>query len=567
MKLNVDLSKLKKKKGGDEGQGATASSAPAARAKKDRFVLFLGDDGAILVFVQDGKVVRRMYAPSAEKEHLTTLVELMKEHAKVPVYVLVDMIDQSYVRHTLPPVSPLSVNKLVQRRLERDFTPEDIKGALSLGRDTGARKEWNFLLISLGNSSQLQQWTSALFELPNRFMGVYLVPVEAQSMIMDMANHYIDEGNRSEWKILVSHDKVSGFRQVVLKDGQLIFTRLTQSTSETSPEVTAGNIEQEVLNTIEYLRRLSYTEQSGLDLFVIAAQDIIEKVDGQRLGAKNAHLLTPFEVSQSLNLGQAALSGDRFGDVVLASSFGVKKKHELKLLPAYAKKLELMYNSELGIKALAACIVLYLLYSIGVTFVDIFSAKSDIEEYTEKAAKARSQLSMLEADIEAMGEDRTAVMNAAMLYIASDAGARDPMEFLKTFASVLKNGELVKSFEWREEKLPAPKNNVSRPANKGAVTEVEDKPFFVNVEIEFLNHGGQRDTLVANSKQFLQRMEKAFAGFEITHKGLPGDKSGSENLILNFDDPSLADNTIKEGENILKLSLKGPMPEKTDNNS
>ncbi len=65
-------------------------------------------------------------------------------------------------------------------------------------------------------------------ELPNRFLGVYLVPVEAQDFITAISGALPAEKDPAQLQILVTHNKVSGYRQVVLKDGVLIFTRLTQ---------------------------------------------------------------------------------------------------------------------------------------------------------------------------------------------------------------------------------------------------------------------------------------------------------------------------------------------------
>ena len=69
-----------------------------------------------------------------------------------------------------------------------------------------------------------------------------------------------DKKNKEEtgvrWKFLVTHNKVGGFRQVILRDGRAIFTRLTQPVGEVTPAVVAGNIEQEITSTIEYMNRL-----------------------------------------------------------------------------------------------------------------------------------------------------------------------------------------------------------------------------------------------------------------------------------------------------------------------
>ena len=64
----------------------------------------------------------------------------------------IDSIDQVFVQQTLPPVSSMSVQKLINRRLEREFKPEDIKGALVLGKEKTGRKDWNFLMVSVEKS-------------------------------------------------------------------------------------------------------------------------------------------------------------------------------------------------------------------------------------------------------------------------------------------------------------------------------------------------------------------------------------------------------------------------------
>ena len=69
-----------------------------------------------------------------------------------PIVLVIDNMDQSYIQQSLPPVSSFSVQKLIKRRLERDFGKNDIKGAISLGRDTGGRKDWNFLMVALERS-------------------------------------------------------------------------------------------------------------------------------------------------------------------------------------------------------------------------------------------------------------------------------------------------------------------------------------------------------------------------------------------------------------------------------
>lgn len=558
-KLSLEPKRRKKK----SPDGGSVDS----KSKKGKFILFLGDEGAILVFIQAGKVVRRLYAPSVEEEHLATLLELMHSHSACPVYILVDMIDQSYVRHTLPPVSPLGVNKLVQRRLDRDFVPEDIKGSLSLGREKTGRKEWNFLLIALANTATLQQWTDVLLELPNRFMGIYLVPVESQKFVAQLSANMTMPGDRDvKWQVLVTHDKVSGFRQVVLKEGRLIFTRLTQGHGD-SPEVLAGNVEQEILNTIEYLRRLSYNEQAGLEIFIIVSQDIKEKIDAHKLKAERTHILSPFEVSQDLNLGQAALSGDRFGDVVISTAFGLQKKHTLRLMPLYGKKLDQFYKIRTAARATAALLIAAITLNAGSQLVDMQSFSSETNKMENELKTTQQELEKIEQAITALGEDQNTILNAAAVYRASQAGLYKPLDFIREFAPTLGNGVLVRSIYWQAGSVTGgakakPGRGAQPPAAApaaGAVTG-EFNPFTVSLEVEFNQHGGQRQKLVEDSEAFIERLKGSFLQFTVEAEKIRGAKAQEDKLVVNFDDPKLSNTELKEGEDVLRLTMTGPLP-------
>ena len=142
--------------GGVGGKPASAQGRkpqPVAGSKKgSRFVLIVGDEGVILVFMNGSKVVRRLFAPSAQPSHTEAIRDIMYGNPGVPIYMLIDVLDQQYIPHTFPPVSSLSVGGLVKRRIDRDFQPDDLKGALPLGRDKAGRKEWKFLLVSLART-------------------------------------------------------------------------------------------------------------------------------------------------------------------------------------------------------------------------------------------------------------------------------------------------------------------------------------------------------------------------------------------------------------------------------
>lgn len=539
-------------KGGLKAKGSSAKASAKPSKVGDEFVLFLGDDGAILVFMQGGQVVRRLFAASAEKEHLSSLVELMRAHPAAPISVLVDMIDQSYVRHTLPPVSSLGINKLVQRRLDRDFAPEDIKGALPLGRETTGRKEWSFLLISLANSSTFQQWVNVIHELPNRFLGVYLVPVEAQDFIAAISESLPAEKDPAQWQILVTHNKVSGYRQVVLKNGALIFTRLTQGLNESTADVAAGNVEQEIQNTIEYLRRLSFNDAAGLDIFVIVSQEIKDRLDIRRFNARRMMVQTPFEISQSLGFKQAALSGDRFGDVVISSGFASIKKHRLKLLTVYGKKLEKLYQARLGARGLCAALLVYFVYSILAGLLAMQSADSEAESLVAQEKQAKESLEKLKAKINAVDGQQRTFSKVAVVYQALNVGRSGPLDFVKTLAPIMPEGTLMRSIDWKQD------DDVLPTAGGAPVAAPIVAPYSIVLDLEINDYKGKRDTLIELSKALLDRVVETFPESDVTPVTMPGMSKTNETVQLNFNETKDVTNEVKEGENLMSLTIAGP---------
>lgn len=561
----MQLKRLKadviKKSGGAK---AGASKDTKLASKSSAFVLFLGDDGAILVFIEGGKVVRRLFAQSAEKEHLASLIELLNTHSDIPISVVVDMIDQSYVRHTLPPVSALGINKLVQRRLDRDFAPEDIKGALPLGRETSGRKEWSFLLISLANSAVLQQWMNVVHELPNRLLGLYLVPVESQDFIEAISAALPAESSPAQWQILVSHHKVSGYRQVVLKDGKLIFTRLTQGLNESSPDVAAGNVEQEIQNTIEYLRRLSFNDAAGLDIFVIVSQEIKERIDVRRFNTRRTKIFSPFEVSQMLGLEQAALSGDRFGDVVMSASFATLKKHRLKLLTVYGKKIEQLFQIRLAARGVAGLLLFYMIYTIGSGFLAMQSANSEAASLTDQEKQARVNLQKMKDKFNAVGEQEREYVKAGVIYKTLALADPAVLGFVRTLSPLLGEGVLVSSVDWKQESEATAAAVVTAPAPMdgmplgSSATPQPIIPYTVSLEMEINNHDGSKERLIELSQSLLSRLQEGLPDADVTPLLMPGASNETETLQLSFNEAQKPTDEIKAGETMMSISISSP---------
>ncbi len=545
----------------------SAKLSGKSRKAKGEFVFFIGDEGAILCYNEGGEVKRRLFSPAADAKPTETLKELLAEYPAAPISILVDMVEQSYVRHTLPPVSALGVNKIIQRRLSRDFSADDLKGAISLGREKSGRKDWNFLLISLSYKDHLRDWCELVYDLPNRFKGVYLAPVESEGII-SMLHRALGDGDAgsakkktsfslpvfgkakksddngaTHWDILVVHNKTGGFRQVVLKNNSLVFTRMAQSAGDEKPVVLAGNIEQEIRNTIEYLKRLSFNETSELTILSIVGQDIKEHLSTESFSAHYSDVFTPHEAAELLGLEQSVLSGDRYTDVLLASAFLKIKKKRLRLLPTYTKKTEACYSQ---IKAVQLGGGVALLSLCALSFMNLFALINAQTQLSDIAAKEKplvARVNEFEEKAKTFKVDPFVVDSLIKTHDIISASAPDFRVIVKKLLPLIDENTTLQNFEWSIPDLNANPQSANAPGGNvpvaagakvgGSTTQAQTKSV---LQMELLPAAADSQSPAEQSEAMIAGLKKIFEGYtvELTGPGAPGSQGGDE-LTINFE--------------------------------
>lgn len=518
--------------------------------RKKQFIFFIGDEGTILVLLEGKSVTRRIYAPAADAENIMAFQDLLESAPDAPIYALVDMIDQSYMKQTLPPVAKLSVQKLIKRRLERDFGPEDITGALLLGREDGGRKDWNYMLISLSGSPQLLQWLDFILELPNPFEGIHLVPVESLSFLNAISQKKFGR-EKSSWQLLVCHNKVGGFRQVIFKDGKLTFTRLAQPIGDSSPEVVAGSVEQEIGNTIEYLKRLSYTDDQGLDCLVVVSAEIKQYIEPVKIKARNVSLLTPFEVNEILGFDRAALPEDHYADVIFSAAFGLLSEKILALHSKYSQQLLTLRKARLGTIAAAAMVILVIGGYGTTTLFDTLPKLDEIQMLEKQVAQLSSDarpdelLKKLPPDIDRM-DDVVTINNVF------SENKNEIIEFILAFRSTSYGTVVVNRLTWK---------------NSNSLTDRFSKALpnlAIDMDVQFVNSGGSIDEFSGRAKEFLSRVKAAYPGFIVTSSKLPGILDQEQSFETKFNDTANKSNQgMMSGEPVvisLTFSSKQPEP-------
>lgn len=540
----------------------------ASGKKSSCFIYFIGDEGGILIHVEKGVVARRLFAPSPAPQHVEPFTALLNEHPKLPVYALIDVIDQSYVRHSMPPVTALGVKRLVQRRISRDFPKDNINGALPLGREKTGRKEWLFLLISLANNDILKGWVSHISGLENRFQSIHLVPVECEIFLIELHKKHLaqtlgkqakvkrskkkSDSEQDTWLILVSHNKTGGVRQVVLKNGQLIFTRLTQSTEDASPEVLAGSIEQEIANTLEYLKRLSYNEHDKLAVYGILSPDAKDMVKLKLEGPNSTYkIFSPFEVAQIFDLEQAVLSSDKFGDVVLGTAFAVARKKRLSLASPALEALNGLYTKLTLVKWGGALLSLAMVGLLAMTYLSWNEATAGVRDEEKKLRILESDLEQLQEKTKRLPHDVDKI--SELVTLADKLEEREQTAFpeMEKLSQLVRDDQLIRAIIWDR--------------NKGLSQDETQQAQQITLTIEFRAIEPTWEEFIAKTKTFETDMKNLFENYDFIMEEIKGADGSDANSAtsINFEDQ---DGTAVEEENDLaneiivtkiRLSKKG----------
>lgn len=561
---------------------APSSSNRLAKARQPRgrrFILTIGDEGAILLFMAGSKVMERSFAQNIDSEEAKTCLRMMEAQPDVPIRVVLDTLDQSYIQQTLPPVTSFSVNKIIQRRLQREFAAEEIKGAFSLGREKGARKDWNFLMLAVQQPPAIKAWIERILQLKNPCEALTALPVECARIVKTL-HAQLRERNKQQspapmWQFLISHNKVSGIRQVILKQGKVIFTRLAQSADDSNPAIVAGTIEQEAFGTIEYMKRLAFRPQDGLEIIILAADAILPLINPSKFSGTTIHTLSPHAAATLLGLSQATTPGDRYGDVALAAAIGMEKRLVLPLVTPAIQEQRRYITLHSATRYAGLAVTLSCLAYIGYSGFTGYESRARSEVLGTQLQAAETRLASLQEQASTLDQNIDTLSDLITLHKLLSADTPQPLLALKRLSDALDETVRIVSVQWAI--------NTEKPATNAAAAPMPDaislppstevsptppnKTFPVKMQImlEFNEFNQPSKEFVAQAETVRERIKKAFANSAITaeYVDLPGTFKDTQPVQLGSNTASnTAASSAEKKNNPLQVQLvvTGAMP-------
>jgi hypothetical protein len=324
-------------------------------------VVIVGNDGSVVTFFDGSTIANKVFLEELNDTTKAELNKVLSKYKSSPVYLLVDTVDQSYKKKFYPNIRKTDVAKLVKRELANDGDRTSLKNFLIFDKKNyfnvkeRSTKRWEALFVSTANGDLLNNWADFLTELPNRFMGIYMLPIETFNFFKKLKPKPLktDKKNKEKKKepkpevlkeevcCVVVQNKVSGFRQIVFSNDGIIFTRIV--TYNTAGSDFSEKYEQDIYSTFEYLRRLLPNILiADLKIINIFSEEALEKIKASSNSELAITNYTPFEAAVKAGFPKLLSKTAPTADLLLAKAF-VKEKKILKFSNNKVASLDKLY--------------------------------------------------------------------------------------------------------------------------------------------------------------------------------------------------------------------------------
>lgn len=315
------------------------------------FVITIGDKGSVVALHKSGEIRNKIFLEKLTDDIKKELAQLFSKNKSTPIYILLDTIDQSYRKKTYPFIRKYDLVKLINRDLHADGDKSNLKNFLLFDskkakQQAAATKHWETIFVSASTSPILNEWLELLLEMPNRLIGIYMLPVESFSLFKLLqpkirSNSKI-KNKKLDLYLVVMQNKVCGIRQTVFCEEGVVFTRIANYDFDDKNFL--ERYEQDIVSTFEYLKRpfpdLSLKE---LDIVNIMPSDIIAKLKNTTNIDLNFINYTPYQVAAEVEYASAITQNSSFCDLLISKAFVSNKKILKFSMPKIAMLEKLFY--------------------------------------------------------------------------------------------------------------------------------------------------------------------------------------------------------------------------------
>lgn len=469
-------------------------------ASRHQMVALIGDEGAVFVRLDGAAAVDEVYIPVPDPDGEDRLRAMLDGHGRVPITIVIDVLEQHYREVSVPPANMLDRRRIIRRKVKQTYDDDHLTSYLKVGyaddpAGNRAGREHRYLLIGLQQSEELNNWIRMIERTGQPITGLRLLPMEAIGLMNRLSRSASaaprqaettpdgeDDGERAApreeetvpWQMLVIRQRVSGFRQVVVNRGRLVFTRLTPNIEPDAESARAVDvIENEFRSTLAYIRRLSYADADRMEMVLVETEAVCQELDPRRLRVRSVRAIPLPEALQRLRPSQGRAGHPPRGaeadglqdsaDLVFALWIGQGESSPLTLQTPETRRSQLLAGApRAALFGIVIAVLLGLAYS-GWTYVDIRDRLAERAALMVEGERLQGRLDALEETLRTYSEVPPQQVQALAAVLQALAQATPPYAtLLRTVGLALPEDMIVTKLEL--ESVPADRSIGRRTA-------------------------------------------------------------------------------------------------------
>jgi hypothetical protein len=236
---------------------------------REKLLICISALQASAAYWRAGKIVQLEQFPHDEAG-LAGFREFLAPHGNVPVFVMVDAVEEDYRFETLPHASGSDRAQMVTRKLRQHYRNTPFMGAWLQGRDTGKRRDDRYLFAALTNPDIPAPWLKIISAQELPLAAIYLLPMISAGLL--------DKLHVKTPNLLVAAQHTGGLRLTFFRDRQFRLSRLTRGDGAKSTDP-VRLFSGEISNTRLYLHALrTATLDEHLTVLLLDRNDELEEV-------------------------------------------------------------------------------------------------------------------------------------------------------------------------------------------------------------------------------------------------------------------------------------------------
>ena len=495
-------------------------------------VVLIGNNGTIIT-KHTGNAVITEFVDKLTDENKPNLVNFFNNSKGYKIYIMLDTIDQTYKKKTYPMMRRFDLDRIAKRDLSSDGDKEGLKNYIILKNhkpSTDSKKKSilkktessksECLFITSSKSENIANWLNFIYELPNRLIGIYMLPVECFNVFVQILKLDTQLAMPSVLKLkennifcLVIQTRTGGARQIVFSNSSIVFTRVVNYNFDEINFV--EKYSQDVYSTFEYLKRL-YIDLSIQEFEVINI--LPEKASSEIMRSKNIELniknYTVQNTADLLKIKYLKIEDDYF-DLLINDIF-VKSKKILKFSNQRIRTAESFYFILKSSYFLNFILMVSLIFVIAMVYIVNESISQKIDKAQDQKIIVLNELSKVKKNSMQgsyqEGDKEINIERVGDMGRVEQGLGRFDYDFIKTYSLMT----FAKDFNIRFKSFSY---GLISFDSHNAVNKNADKQLTLLGTL--YNKDGDIENLFTEFDKFVVQMKKSLPDYEIKYNELP----------------------------------------------